>query len=65
MMNKFDGPEDENFKSVSGSIKIMVQAAKRITLAQREGETSVWPVVDQHRCSLFSDVYVRLSCKHS
>ena len=41
MMNKFQGPEDENFKSVSGSIKTMVQEAKRITLAQREGETSV------------------------
>ena len=41
MMNKFHGPEDENFKLVSGSIKSMVQAAKRITLAQREGKISI------------------------
>ena len=38
MMNKFQGPEDENFKLVSGSIKKMVREAKRITAAQREGE---------------------------
>ena len=40
MMNKFQGPEDENFKLVSGSIKRMVGEAKRITIAQREGNTS-------------------------
>lgn len=50
MMNKFQGPNDENFKLVSGSIKAMVQEAKRITLAQREGEIFVWAVVDLH-CS--------------
>ena len=38
MMNKFQGPKDENFKLVSGSIKDMVLEAKRITVAQREGE---------------------------
>ena len=48
MMNKFQGPEDANFKLVSGSIKTMVQEAKRISLAQREGKTSVWAVVDLH-----------------
>lgn len=40
MMNKFQGPEDENFKLVSGTIKEMVREAKRITLAQREGKIS-------------------------
>lgn len=38
MMNKFLGPEDENFKLVSGSIQRMVEEAKRITVAQRAGE---------------------------
>ena len=46
MMNKFQGPEDENFKLVSGSIKKMVREAKRITVAQREGKIksllSIW-----------------------
>ena len=40
MMNKFQGPEDENFKLVSGSIKRMEGEAKKITIAQREGKTS-------------------------
>lgn len=40
MMNKFQGPKDENFKLVSGTIKEMVREAKRITLAQREGKIS-------------------------
>lgn len=38
MMNKFQGPEDDNFKLVSESIQRMAEKAKRITEAQREGE---------------------------
>ena len=46
MMNKFLGPEDENFKLVSESIKKMVREANRITVAQREGKISVWVVAE-------------------
>lgn len=48
MMNKFLGPEDEHFKLVSGSIQRMVEEAKRITVAQREGELpvqAVWSLI--------------------
>lgn len=32
MMNKFQGPKDENFKLVSGTIKEMVREAKGLLL---------------------------------
>ena len=64
MMNKFQGPEDENFKLVSGSIKAMVQEAKRITLGQREGKTTVL-VVDQYCSGPFSNGFDQFRCKHS
>ncbi len=44
MMNKFRGPTDANFELVSSTIKEMVVEAKRITLAQREGEFLPWAV---------------------
>ena len=37
MMNKFDGPSNANFLSVSYVIKKMVERAKKIAVSQREG----------------------------
>lgn len=37
MMNKFDGPSNSNFISVSNVIREMVEKAKTIAVSQREG----------------------------
>lgn len=41
MMNKFRGPKDPNFELVSDKIREMVEEAKKIALAQREGRLSI------------------------
>ena len=60
MMNKFQGPEDENFKLVSGSIKNMVREAKRVTVAQREGEKKmhlIWSVLLTNNFNLAINIH--------